>query len=97
MTLSTGGFRQVVAFPPAPIATGWSDPCRKGLAPSQEPCLSTAHDYAFGYNPPYALHPIVWALCQSSSCPGLSRASTFSLKLSKKDVDGRDRPGHDDR
>jgi hypothetical protein len=53
MTLSTGGFRQVVAFPPAPIATGWSDPCRKGLAPSQEPCLSTAHDYAFGSNPPY--------------------------------------------
>ena len=52
MTLSTGGFRQVVAFPPAPIATGWSDPCRKGLAPSQELCLSTAHDYAFGSNPP---------------------------------------------
>jgi hypothetical protein len=45
MTLSTGGFRQVVAFPPAPIATGWSDPCREGLAPSQEPCLSTAHDF----------------------------------------------------
>jgi hypothetical protein len=55
MTLSTAGFRQVVAFPPAPIATGWSDPCRKGLAPSQEPCLSTAHDYAFGSNPPDAL------------------------------------------
>ena len=45
MTLSTGGFRQVVAFPPAPIATGWSDPCREGLAPSQELCLSTAHDF----------------------------------------------------
>jgi hypothetical protein len=45
MTLSTGGFRQVVAFPPAPIATGWSDPCREGLAPSQEPCLSTAHGF----------------------------------------------------
>jgi hypothetical protein len=45
MTLSTGGFRQVVAFPPAPIATGWSDPCREGLAPSQEPCLSTAHNF----------------------------------------------------
>ena len=45
MTLSTGGFRQVVAFPPAPIATGWSDPCRERLAPSQEPCLSTAHDF----------------------------------------------------
>ena len=42
--LSIGGFRPVVAFPPAPIATGWSDPCREGLAPSQELCLSTAHD-----------------------------------------------------
>ncbi|SHH72808.1 hypothetical protein SAMN05443248_5887 [Bradyrhizobium erythrophlei] len=48
MTLSTGGFRQVVAFPPAPIATGWSDPCREGLAPSQEPCLSTAHELLVG-------------------------------------------------
>src|SRR3984893_2405532 len=44
MTLSPGVFRQVGAFPPAPIATGWSDPCREGLAPSQELCLSTAHD-----------------------------------------------------
>jgi hypothetical protein len=43
-TLSIEGFRQVVAFPPAPIATGWNDPCREGLAPSQELCLSTAHD-----------------------------------------------------
>jgi hypothetical protein len=42
--LSIEGFRQVVTFPPAPIATGWSDPCREGLAPSQELCLSTAHD-----------------------------------------------------
>src|ERR1700680_4509766 len=44
-TLSIEGFRQVVAFPPAPIATGWSDPCREGLASSQELCLSTAHDH----------------------------------------------------
>jgi hypothetical protein len=43
-TLSIERFRQVVAFLPAPIATGWSDPCREGLAPSQELCLSTAHD-----------------------------------------------------
>src|SRR5213080_4631947 len=49
MTLSIESFRPVVAFPPASIATGWSDPCREGLAPSQEPCLSTAHDYAFGH------------------------------------------------
>jgi hypothetical protein len=55
MTLSTGGFSRVVAFPTAPIATGWSDPCRKGLAPSQELCLSTAHGYAFGSNPSFGL------------------------------------------
>jgi hypothetical protein len=43
MTLYIRGFSRVVTFPTAPIATGRSDPCRKGLAPSQEPCLSTAH------------------------------------------------------
>ena len=32
-----------------------------------------------------------------SSCPGLSRASTYWLQLSKKDVDGRDKPGHDEK
>src|SRR5690242_12681556 len=32
----------------------------------------------------------------SSSCPGLSRASTSSLPIAtRKDVDGRDKPGHD--
>jgi hypothetical protein len=35
-------------------------------------------------NPPYV------ALPQSSSCPGLSRASTSWLNSDKKDVDGRD-------
>src|SRR5712691_342083 len=57
MTLYIGGFSRVVTFPTAPIATGRSDPCRKGLAPSQEPCLSTAHGYAFGSNAPYKLFP----------------------------------------
>src|SRR5262245_41772138 len=31
-----------------------------------------------------------------SSCPGLSRAST-TFVAAKKDVDGRDKPGHDAR
>jgi hypothetical protein len=43
VTLSTGGFSRVVTFPTAPIATGRNDLCREGLAPSQEPRLSTAH------------------------------------------------------
>src|SRR5260221_13092928 len=32
----------------------------------------------------------------SSSCPGLSRPSTSFLPPDIKDVDGRDKPGHDD-
>ena len=31
-----------------------------------------------------------------TSCPGLSRASTFLLTFDAKDVDGRDKPGHDE-
>jgi hypothetical protein len=34
---------------------------------------------------------------QSSSCPGLSRASTSFGVGCKKDVDGRDKPGHDEK
>jgi hypothetical protein len=30
-----------------------------------------------------------------SSCPGLTRASTFFLAMWTKDVDGRVKPGHD--
>jgi hypothetical protein len=45
MTLYIEGISRVVTFPTAPIATGRSDPCREGLAPSQEPYLSTAHAY----------------------------------------------------
>jgi hypothetical protein len=33
----------------------------------------------------------------SSSCPALCRASTSYLPLSKKDVDGRDKSGHDEK
>jgi hypothetical protein len=33
----------------------------------------------------------------SSSCPTLCRASTSWLRFSKKDVDGRDEPGHDEK
>jgi catechol 2,3-dioxygenase-like lactoylglutathione lyase family enzyme len=37
------------------------------------------------------------SLQQNSSCPGLSRASTSLLSAPrKKDVDGRDKPGHDE-
>ena len=41
---------------------------------------------------------VIGALDQPTpSCPGLSRASTYFVELSKKDVDGRDRPGRDGR
>src|SRR5882757_4360444 len=35
------------------------------------------------------------SLAAGSSCPGLSRASTSWQLLRRKDVDGRDKPGHD--
>jgi hypothetical protein len=34
---------------------------------------------------------------QSASCQGLSRASTSFGVGCKKDVDGRDKPGHDEK
>ena len=42
-TLYTGGFSGFVASTTAPIATGWSDPCRVGFAPTEDVRLSTAH------------------------------------------------------
>jgi hypothetical protein len=32
----------------------------------------------------------------AESCPALCRASTSSRSATLKDVDGRDKPGHDD-
>lgn len=43
VTLYTGGFSHFVASTPAPIASGWSDSCRVGFAPTERPCLCTAH------------------------------------------------------
>ena len=43
MTLYIGGFRRFVASAPAPIATDWSESCRAGFAPTERPCLRTAH------------------------------------------------------
>jgi hypothetical protein len=37
------GFSRVVTSTTAPIATGWSDSCRVGFAPTERPCLCTAH------------------------------------------------------
>ena len=42
---------------------------------------------------PVALPPYEYRA--SSSCPGVSRASTSCLVTRSKDVDGRDKPGHD--
>jgi hypothetical protein len=62
MTLYTGGFSRFVTSTTAPIATGWSDPCRAGFAPAEKPCLRTAHrkSYAKALRIPWllrALHP----------------------------------------
>ena len=42
-TLYTEGFNSFVTSTVAPIATGWSDSCRVGFAPTENRRLSTAH------------------------------------------------------
>ena len=42
-TLYTGGFSSFVTSTTAPIATGWSDLCRVGFAPTEDVRLITAH------------------------------------------------------
>ena len=42
-TLSIEGFDGFVASTAAPIATGWSDTCRVGIAPTENSRLLTAH------------------------------------------------------
>lgn len=43
VTLYTRGFSRFVTSTTAPIATGWSESCRVGFAPTERPCLCTAH------------------------------------------------------
>ena len=43
MTLSIVGFDDLVTSFVAAIATGWSDPCRVGLSPTEKPHLYAAH------------------------------------------------------
>ena len=43
MTFYTRGFDCFVSSTATPIATGWSDSCRVGIAPTEEPRLFTAH------------------------------------------------------
>ena len=42
-TLYTGGFGDFVTYVPTPIATDWSETCRVGLSPTEDPRLFTAH------------------------------------------------------
>jgi hypothetical protein len=43
VTRYTEGFSHFVTSMTAPVASGWSDSCRVGLAPTEERRLSTAH------------------------------------------------------
>jgi len=44
-TLYTGGFGDFVAYVPAPIATDWSNRCRVGISPTQDPRLSRRTEF----------------------------------------------------
>ena len=47
MTLYTEGSSRFVASTAAPIATGWNESCRVGFAPTERPCLRTAHKKSY--------------------------------------------------
>jgi hypothetical protein len=80
-TLSIEGFRRLVALPSAPIATGWSDPCREGFAPSQELCLSTAHDFITTTSESsFSAHTTVRA-CDSRPLSTSSVATEIAVRL----------------
>ena len=45
VTRYTEGYSHFVTSMIAPVASGWSDSCRAGLAPTEERRLSTAHTH----------------------------------------------------
>ena len=57
-TLYTEGFSRFVTSTTAPIATGWSDSCRVGFAPTGRPCLCTAHRIVWASDPDYVGNPL---------------------------------------
>src|SRR5437667_4367835 len=49
-TLSLRSFGRIVTSPAVPLATGWNDSCRVGIAPTEDRHLGTAHsDSAFHF------------------------------------------------
>ena len=47
-TLYTRGFEDFVTYVPTPVASDWSNSCRVGLAPTEDPRLFTAHWIHYG-------------------------------------------------
>ncbi len=76
-TLYTGGFSGFVASTTAPIATGWSDPCRVGFAPTEDVRLSTAHREQCCYKKCHALNARV-SFCNH---PPMTLARPTSCRL----------------
>src|SRR5262245_42689909 len=67
MTLCIVGFDDLVTSFVATIATGWSDPCRVGLSPTEKPRLHAAH------------HAVATAPAQRLGLHSLTQPSRISL------------------
>lgn len=91
VTLCTEGFSRFVTSATASIASGWSDSCRVGFAPTGRPCLRTAHATANSSRParPRAARPAIKSVRIHQL---LSRSVTASparqRRLSKGSADG---------
>src|SRR6267154_891869 len=67
-TLCIEGFGSFVTSTTAPIATGWSNSCQVGIAPTEERRLSTAHG-----------HPISFQPCQHFPAPARGATITNTI------------------
>src|SRR5262249_8917473 len=66
-TLSIGGFGKIVTSLTAPIATGWSNNCQVGIAPTEERHLSRRTDIVLFSAAPYSASPAAGYTC--AHCP----------------------------
>src|SRR5271167_4834506 len=78
------------------ISIGIADISSGGGSPGDAGVLGNSAGRPVSGSMPRGAHAAP-GMIRSSSCPALCRASTSCSTYVKKDVDGRDKPGHDKR
>src|SRR6266404_1824734 len=95
MTVYTEGFSRLTPCATAPIATGWSDSCRVGFAPTGRPCLCTAHhEIVFTGFASEPLNLEIWVVtCKVTGLGDGQIEGEFQLAIRRQRGRGRRRDG----